>query len=149
MTNNVDPQQQGRIRARVPSVLGDRETGWALPCSPYAGNGVGFFFIPDVDSKVWIEFEAGNIEAPIWSGGFWGIGEAPNMPALAETKIIKTSTATVKLDDMPGVGGITIETTSGMKIVMDAMGIEISYGAQKIKLGPANVSINDGALDVM
>lgn len=149
VTDNLDPQNQGRIRARVPAVLGDQETGWALPCSPYAGNGVGFFFIPDNDSKIWIEFEGGNPGAPIWTGGFWGIGEVPNMPALADVKMIKTSTATIKLDDTPGVGGITIETTAGMKIVMDSMGIEISYGSQKIKLSAANVSINDGALDIM
>ena len=71
------------------------------------------------------------------------------MPALADVKMIKTSTATIKLDDTPGVGGITIETTAGMKIVMDSMGIEISYGAKKVKISAANVSINDGALDVM
>ena len=64
-------------------------------------------------------------------------------------KIIKTSTATVKLDDTPGVGGITIETTAGMKIVMDPMGIEISYGSQNIKISSANVSVNNGALDIM
>ncbi len=149
VTDNVDPQMQGRIVARVPAVLGDQKTGWAMPCSPYAGNGVGFFFVPDVDSKVWIEFEGGNIAAPIWTGGFWGIGEVPNMPALAAVKMIKTKTATVKLDDTPGIGGITIETTAGMKIVMDSFGIEISYGAKKIKISAANVSINDGALDVM
>jgi len=149
VTDNLDPQNLGRIRARVPAVMGDQEIGWALPCSPYAGNGVGFFFVPDVDSKVWIEFEGGNIDAPIWTGGFWGIGEVPSMPAIAEVKMIKTTTATVKLDDTPGVGGITIETASGMKIVMDSMGIEISYGSQNIKISSTNISINNGALDVM
>jgi uncharacterized protein involved in type VI secretion and phage assembly len=149
VTDNRDPQNQGRIRARVPAVMGDQETGWALPCSPYAGNGVGFFFVPDTDSKVWIEFEAGNIESPIWTGGFWGIGEVPNIPAMAEIKMIKTSTATIKLDDTPGVGGITIETTSGMKIMMDSMGIEISYGAQNVKISSTNISVNNGALDIM
>ena len=46
VTNNNDPLKQGRIRATVPAVLGDRETGWALPCAPYGGDGVGFVFLP-------------------------------------------------------------------------------------------------------
>ena len=75
VTDNNEPLKQGRIRATVPAVLGDRESGWALPCTPCSR---GFFFIPPVDAKVWIEFEGGNPEVPIWSGCFWGPGEAPS-----------------------------------------------------------------------
>ena len=84
---------QGRIRAKVPAVFGEDETGWALPAAPYGGSGVGIFFVPPVDANVWIEFEGGNTDYPIWAGCFWGVGEAPVMPALPDTKIIKTDTA--------------------------------------------------------
>jgi uncharacterized protein involved in type VI secretion and phage assembly len=140
---------QGRIRAKVPAVFGEEETGWALPCSPYAGSGVGFFFVPPVDSNVWIEFEGGDGDYPIWTGGFWGVGETPAVPGLASTKIIKTDTATIKLDDLPGAGGITIETTTGLKIVMNITGIELSNGAASVKLTPASVSVNNGALEII
>jgi hypothetical protein len=149
VTDNKDPLMQGRIRAKVPAVFGDEETGWALPCVPYAGSGVGFFFIPPVDANIWIEFENGNPDYPIWVGGFWGIGEAPKMPALPDFKVIKTDTATITINDLPGAGGITIETTTGLKIVMDISGIELSNGAASVKLTPAGVSINDGALEVI
>jgi len=149
ITDNIDPLNQGRVRARVPEVLGDEETGWALPCVPYGGSGVGFFFIPPVEAKVWIEFEKGNLDSPIWVGCFWGVGEVPKIPALPDVKIIKTDSATITLDDIPGAGGITIETTSGLKVLMNVEGIELSNGSQNIKLTPANVSINNGALDVM
>lgn len=149
VTDNNDPLMLGRIRAKVPAVLGDQETGWALPCSPYGGSGVGFFFVPPADANVWMEFEAGNPDYPIWTGCFWGAGEVPATPGLATTKIIKTDTASIKLDDLPGVGGVTIETTSGLKIVMNVSGIEISNGASSIKLTPASVSVNNGALEVM
>lgn len=149
VTDNMDPLMQGRIRANVPAVFGDEDTGWALPSVPYAGNGVGFFFIPPVDANVWIEFEGGDTDSPIWTGCFWGTAEAPAMPAIPDTKIIKTDTATIKLDDLPGVGGITIETTSGLKIVMNVSGIEISNGAGNIKVTAASVSVNNGALEVI
>ena len=140
---------QGRVRAKVPAVFGDEDTGWALPSVPYAGNGVGFFFIPPVDANVWMEFEGGNTDSPIWTGCFWGTAEAPALPAIPDTKIIKTDTATIKLDDLPGVGGITIETTSGLKIVMNVSGIEISNGAGNIKVTAASVSVNNGALEII
>ena len=149
VTTNADEENRGRIRAKVPAVFDEEEAGWALPCVPYAGPGVGFFFIPPVDAHVWIEFEQGKSDKPIWTGCFWYLGEAPVLPALADTKIIKTKTATLKLDDLPGAEGITIETKSGLKIVMNVEGIELSNGAASVKLTPASVSVNNGALEVI
>lgn len=149
VTDNTDPLMQGRIRATVPAVFGEEDSGWALPAAPYFGSGVGFFFVPPVDANVWIEFEGGDADYPIWTGGFWETGETPATPGLPSTKIIKTDTATIKLDDMPGAGGITIETTTGLKIVMDVTGIELSNGSMSVKLTPASVSVNNGALEVI
>lgn len=147
--NNVDPLQQGRMQVSVPAVLGEGTLSWAMPCVPYAGPGVGFFAIPPTGANVWVEFEGGDPNYPIWSGAFWGTGEAPNIPALAETKVLKTDTITLKLDDLPGVGGVTIETALGMKITITAMGIEINNGqGGSIKLTGPQVSVNDGALEV-
>jgi uncharacterized protein involved in type VI secretion and phage assembly len=148
--NNVDPMQLGRIQVSVPSVLGEGRMSWAMPCVPYAGSGVGFFAIPPVGANIWVEFEGGNLDYPIWSGCFWGVGEVPAMPAIAEMKVLKTDMGTITLNDLPGVGGITIETTTGMKIEINALGIEITNGqGGSIKLTGPQVSINDGALDVI
>jgi len=147
VTDNHDPLMQGRLRARVPAVFGDQETGWALPCTPYGGKDVGFFFIPPVGSNVWIEFEGGSTEVPIWSGCFWGPEEAPAVTP--EVKVIKTGFATMIVKDLPGAGEITIECTTGSKIVMNTSGIQLVDGAASVKLTPAAVSINDGALEVI
>jgi len=148
VTSNLDPLRQGRIRARVQDVLGSNESGWALPSVPYAGKGVGLFLIPPAGASVWIEFEHGDPDYPIWSGCFWASGELPTVVTTAETKVLKTDLATITLNDQPGIGGITIQTTSGAKIVMNAEGIEISSGSGNIKLMPQGVSINNGALEV-
>jgi uncharacterized protein involved in type VI secretion and phage assembly len=149
VTDNRDPLMQGRIRAKVPDILGDNDSGWALPALPYAGDGVGLFVIPPTDGAVWIEFEHGDPDYPIWTGCFWAAGQVPATPAFPEIKILKTDVGTIKIDDTPGAGGITIETTSGAKIEIKATGIEINNGqGGSIKLTGPQVSINDGALEV-
>jgi hypothetical protein len=152
--NNIDPQQQGRLQVSVPAVLGEGSLSWAMPCVPYAGPGVGFFAIPPVGANVWVEFEAGNPDYPIWNGVFWALGEAPLAPALAFTKVLQTDCITLKLDDTPGSGGFTLEVNPPavaipVKLVCDADGVKLTHGAASIKLTPASVSINNGALEVM
>ncbi|MDR0493413.1 MAG: phage baseplate assembly protein V [Nitrososphaerota archaeon] len=148
VTENQDPLKIGRIRANVPAIFGDNNSGWALPCTPYAGAEVGFFCIPPKNAMVWIEFESGNPEKPIWTGGFWNEGETPDKSASPDIKILKTNTATITLDDTSGAENITLETASGLKIVMDQKGIELSNGSQKIKIGSSGVTINDDALEI-
>jgi uncharacterized protein involved in type VI secretion and phage assembly len=110
---------------------------------------VGLFLIPPSDASVWIEFEQGNPNHPIWSGCFWAEGEPPATPALAAKKVLKTDSATVTLDDTPGAGGITLETTGGQKIKLSASAIEIDTGmGATIKLSGPTVKINDQALEV-
>lgn len=150
VSDNRDPLFLGRVRAKVQDVYGENESGWALPAVPYAGDGVGLFLIPPTDASVWIEFEHGDPDYPIWSGCFWAQGEVPASPAVAEMKVLKTDVATITLNDLPGAGGVTIETSAGMKIVINTTGIEINNGQNgSIKLTGPQVSINSGALEVM
>src|SRR5215217_5976038 len=119
VTNNQDPNNLGRLKARVPEVLGDVETGWALPAAPFAGNGIGLFIVPPPDSGVWIEFEAGDVSRPIWSGCWWGEGQLPNQ-ATPEIKVLKTvSGHTITLDDTDGSEKVEVTDKNGAKIVMD------------------------------
>jgi uncharacterized protein involved in type VI secretion and phage assembly len=147
--NNIDPQQMGRIQVSVSAVLGEGTLSWAMPCVPYAGSGVGFFAIPPNGANVWVEFEGGDPDYPVWSGCFWGLGEVPALPAIAEMKVLKTDMGTITLNDLPGLGGIKIETTLGAKIEITAQGIEINNGlGGSITLMGPQVSINNGALEV-
>lgn len=74
VTDVTDPKKIGRLRAKVPAVLGeDVDSGWALPCVP-AGGGKerGMLFLPQVGDTVWVEFAGGDVSRPIWTGTFWG-----------------------------------------------------------------------------
>jgi hypothetical protein len=152
--NNIDPQLQGRVQVSVPAVLGEGTLSWAMPNSPYAGDGVGLFAVPPVDANVWVEFEGGDPDYPIWAGCFWGIGEAPDPLATPFVKILETDNCTLKLDDTPGAGGVTIEArppsvTAAVTIALNASGIEITSGQASVKLSLIDVSINNGALQVI
>ena len=152
--NNIDPQQMGRIQVSAPAVLGEGTLSWAMPCVPYAGPQVGLFTVPPVGANVWVEFEGGDPDYPIWSGCFWGLGEAPALPAIAEMKVLKTDSLTLTFSDLPGIGGFTLEVNPPavpipVKLVCDASGVELSHGAASVKLTPASVSINNGALEVI
>jgi len=147
VTDNEDPNGLGRIRAKVQDVLGDQKSGWALPALPYAGNNVGLYLIPPVDAFVWVEFEHGDPDYPVWTGCFWGAHDQVPGPG-PDVKILQTDTGKVIVDDTSGDSNITIETTSGLKIMMDSRGISISNGQQKIVLSSDRVLVNNGALEV-
>jgi uncharacterized protein involved in type VI secretion and phage assembly len=153
VTDNQDPMFLGRVRAKVKD-LGDDEFGWATACTPFAGKGSGFFAIPDVGVGVWIEFEHGDPEYPVWSGCWWGAQtDVPSEtlePPFQKTIIKTVGGHSVLLDDTPGVGGIIIQTSTGQKISLTSLGIEIDDGqGGAIKMQGPQVSINNGALDVI
>jgi hypothetical protein len=154
---NLDPFGQGRLQVSVPAVLGDARMAWAMPCSPYAGPGVGLFMIPPAGAQIWVEFEGGDPDFPIWSGGFWGAGEAPSPapgpPQIAQ-KILKTDSITLTLNDLPGGGGVTLDVASpavavAATIEVTSAGIVLSVSSAKIEITAAGVAINGDALRVL
>jgi uncharacterized protein involved in type VI secretion and phage assembly len=154
VTDVDDPTMVGRIRARVPDVMGAGESGWAMPAAPFGGSATGFFALPTVGSGVWIEFEHGDPDFPIWSGSWWGsVAEIPPdllAPPYQKVLIQTAGGHSITLDDTPGIGGITLKTSTGQKIVLSALGIEISNGmGASVKLQGPTVSVNDGGLQVI
>jgi len=135
-----------RIKAKVPAVLGDADSGWCMPCVPYAGPQVGFAFLPEVGSGVWIEFEGGDVSYPVWVGGYWRDGETPSNVGAHVKVIVTTAPHTLVLDD--DQKSITITDSNGNTVTLDAAGITLSKGSQQVVVSDLSVSVNDGALEV-
>jgi uncharacterized protein involved in type VI secretion and phage assembly len=155
--NNVDPLQIGRIQAQVPDVSGLLPSSWAMPCLPGAGINTGVFTVPPIGAGVWIEFEHGDPDFPIWVGGYWGsAAETPLMahavpPGVAGITLQTTLKNGITISDVPGpTGGILIQTTSGAMISVSDVGITISNGkgATLMMTGPTT-DINAGALTIV
>jgi uncharacterized protein involved in type VI secretion and phage assembly len=155
--NNIDPMQMGRIMVQVPDVSNVIPSTWAMPCVPFTGIQSGFFVVPAIGSGVWIEFEHGDPDYPIWTGGFWGsAGEVPALalagaPGLQSIVIQTTTQNTLMISDNPGpTGGILLKTATGAMLAISDTGITISngQGATILMTGPA-VTVNQGALEVI
>ena len=150
VSDNQDPKNIGRIKAKVPEVLGDVETGWALPCLPYSGNGSGTYSVPEPEAGVWIEFEAGDVSRPLWSGCWWKENQLPEnnggTMATPPLKIIRSekglmvafddNSQEITLSDENGSNMVTITVTDGKvkiqgatKVVVEAPHIELVENA--------------------
>ncbi len=149
VADNDDPTHRGRLKVRVPAVLGDVET-WAMPCAPYAGEGVGFYALPERGAGVWVEFEGGDPAYAVWTGFFWADDERPadqdGTDATPPLKIWRSQEGLlVALDDggrkiavsdsdgsnllkiEVNQGQVTVQATS--KVVVEAPQIELVQGA--------------------
>ena len=149
VANNIDPLMQGRLQVNVPAVLGSDGLSWAMPCVPYAGSGVGFFFIPPNGANIWVEFEGGDPDYAVWTGCFWGLGEAPP-PALPGQKVLKTDAFTLTINELiPGAPLVSIETSSGAKLSFTPTGAELSVTTGQLALSGLQITLNNDALVVM
>ena len=155
--NNIDPMQMGRLMVQVPDVGGLMPSTWAMPCVPVAGIQNGMFAVPLIGSGVWIEYEQGDIDHPIWVGCFWG--SAAEVPALARLTPPAVQAITLQtplqngltISDLPGPsGGIMLKSATGATLIVNDTGIYIQNGkgASIVMNGPT-VTVNAGALTIV
>jgi uncharacterized protein involved in type VI secretion and phage assembly len=131
----------------VPSVLGEQESGWCMPCVPYAGAQAGIAFIPEEGAGVWIEFEGGDVSYPIWTGCYWRTGEKPDDAKPAVKTIITKQGLKIILDD--DNGKIEISDTNDNKVTLDSSGLVLDHGgSKKVEITDSSVSVNSGNLEV-
>src|SRR5262249_22662166 len=147
--NNVDPLQIGRLLVLVPDASGVAPSTWAMPCVPLAGIQTGFYALPAIGSGVWVEFEQGNPDYPIWVGCFWGsAAEVPTLaravPPLVPGITLQTPLQNgIQISDVPGVGGILLKTATGAAILINDTGILIQNGkGASIALAGPTVTVN-------
>lgn len=158
--DNADSANVGRLKVTVPSVLGTLEL-WAMPCVPYAGDGVGFYSLPEAGTGVWVEFEAGDPSYPVWTGFFWGSGQLPDSGGAA-VKIWKTQKVTIRIDD--DADEIVTSSSSDTKVTLakeaktesngathtvSSSGVTSEKGSGKVEVTDSAVKINSGAFEVM
>ena len=167
--NNIDPEQRGRIVVLVPDVYGMVPGMWAMPCLPIAGMQQGTYMVPQVGASVWIEFEKGDPEYPIWVGGFWNAlsdvpssglvpppippGQAIVLQTTLQHSIVISDAAAVPVTSPPAppapvsTGGVVLRSPSGATVVVNDTGIYINNGkGASIDLVGSAVFVNNVAL---
>jgi len=169
--SNVDPLMQGRITVEVPDVGGVTPSTFVNPCVPLAGKQEGTFMVPQIGASVWIQFEAGDPDKPVWLGGSWP--DPAMVPAAALSPVQPPGQAIVFQTTMqqlfmisdappvpmmapvpapapPGTGGIVLRSPTGAMIVVNDAGIFINNGkGATVELVGNSVMINKIALVVV
>jgi hypothetical protein len=147
---NVDPLMMGRILVEVPDVGGNAISSWALPCLPGAGSNMGMFTVPHIGAAVWVEFERGDPDRPIWVGGWYSEAD---VPVLART--VPPATNGITLQTQAGNGivisdtlGILITLANGTMIQLTPAGTLTLTGTAAINIVAPMVDVNAGALQV-
>jgi uncharacterized protein involved in type VI secretion and phage assembly len=142
---------------QVPDVGGLIPGTWAMPCFPMTGKQMGAYMLPQVGAGVWVEFEQGNRDYPIWSGSWYGlVAEVPvlalaGIPASPNIVLQSAAQNAVVVSDVPGpTGGIMLKSATGATIIVNDTGIYIQNGkgASIVMTGPT-VTINNCALVIV
>ncbi len=158
--NNIDPELRGRLMLTVPDVLGLIPSTWAEACVPLTGPTgppMGMYVVPPIGTGVWVEFENGDPDYPVWVGCRWGVasGVPPlahaGLPVSPNIVIQSAGQSTIMVSDLPGpTGGIMLKSLTGATIIVNDTGIYLQNGkgASLTMVGPA-VTINNGALTII
>ena len=158
--NNVDPLMRGRLLLEVPDVTGLVPSSWAEPCVPLAGPSgppMGVYMVPPIGAGVWVEFENGDPDHPIWTGCRVATGDVPPLalagnpadPNICIQSLLQHMVMISDLPPSPITGGIILKSTTGAMIVVNDSGIYISNGkgAMLTMIGPT-IDFNVGALTI-
>ena len=159
VVNTVDPERLARLQATVPDVLGTASSTWAMPSLPFASAHAGVVAVPPVGARVWIEFEQGDPDYPIWSGCWWGsASDVPavvlsGQPGVGQITLVTPGQHTLVISDLPGVaGGITVRTSGGARITLNdnaivldnGKGAAISLVGNAVRIGGGEIVIDTG-----
>lgn len=151
VTDNQDPDNQGRVRIRLPwspDNDGAAYENWARLATMMAGNNRGSWFVPDVDDEVLVGFEAGDPRRPYVVGMLWNGSDAPpeQMDSDNNLKTILSRTGIrITMDDTEGSVKLTLSTPGGHSLVFDDGNQSITAAdtaGNTIKMEPGNISVS-------
>jgi hypothetical protein len=157
VVNPTTPETNGRLTATV-TVGGTPMLVVAEACTPFAGASMGFYAMPQAQAGVWIEFEEGDLNRPIWTGCWWPEGQL----ALALGTGVDFTTLPLAMQSAAGnrlvIGTfsddcITLETAladAGARVVISMDKLTLSFGPLvSIELSIDGVKICGEALTVV
>lgn len=156
---NVDPELRGRIMCMVPDVLGPVPSSWCEACAPLAGPTgppMGVYMVPPIGAGVWVEFEQGDPNRPVWTGCRFAPSNVPplafaGLPISPNIVMQTAGQNSIVISDLPGpTGGIMLKSLTGATLIVNDTGIYIQNGkgAMITLIGPT-IDFNGGALTIL
>src|SRR3954471_2548845 len=121
VTNVKDPEKQGRVKVCFPRLPGKPESDWARVCHPSAGDGRGFYWMPEVSDEVLVAFERGQSSTPYVIGALWNGKDKPMKDAYTDdntTRMIQTKSGhQIVMSDKDGEEKMSIADGSGKRTI--------------------------------
>lgn len=132
-----DPLQQRRLRVAVPQTTGYETTGWAWPKDP---SGV-HTEVPPVGQGVWVSYQGGDPEYPVWEGAF-GTNQASNkylyLKPLSNSESVSDVTDLLKVNSkVDGTSEVDVTDTLLNVVRNRYYGVFLNTGTQTT--GSANI----------
>jgi len=170
VTNVEDPENLGRVKVKYGWMTDDAESFWARVVGIGAGNGAGYWIIPQVGDEVLVAFEHGDMQRPYILGGLWNAEDAPPPTAKGggrdpevrswhsasghhitvhdnednKIEIVTQGGQKIILDDANK--NITIASSSGMVVTFDDGGSKFSVEGSEIEIkASGSLKIEAGA----
>jgi uncharacterized protein involved in type VI secretion and phage assembly len=122
VTDNYDPRGLGRIRVRFHWMKENEKSPWLRVTTPHAGNGKGFFAIPEIGEEVIVAFEGDHPARPYVIGSVYH-GKAPSHFSTEQNdlKVFQSRSGNkILLDD--SAGSVLIEDKDGNLLKLDGAG---------------------------
>jgi len=144
VSDNVDPDDEARVKVSYPRFDQAMVSEWARVAQPYAGNGYGFVFVPEVGDEVLVAFVQGDMRFPIIVGGLYnGVDKPPTSPRDdRDQKLIKTKGEHELLfDDTAGSERVRLRTAGGHMADLDDEGKQVTVSST----GGNTVVLDDNA----
>lgn len=146
----------GRVQVSYPGLSDDFTSGWAPCVRPMAGDGMGFYALPQKGEQVLVAFEHGDLTKPYVLGSLWNVGESPpeKNDGTNSRRVIKSKAGhTIVFDDTADVGQLVIKDKLGSSITLDAGDGSITISAKgKLKLEAAGgahaLTIDETQVDI-
>jgi len=156
-----DPEFRGRLMLTIPDVLSFVPSTWAEPCTPLsgpAGPGMGVYMVPPPGAGVWVMFEQGDPDKPVWIGcRFDTQADPPAMsklsnpvdPSIIVSTMLQNQLVISDQPPTPVTGGIVLQSTTGAMLVVNDSGIYIdnAKGASIWLVGPS-ITFNKTAMAI-
>lgn len=155
-----DPENRGRVRVMCPKVLGEAKSAWCEPCVPVAYDSGGDFAIPKLNEFVWVEFEEGNSNKPIYTGGLWSTNKSPSNPyetaerhitwGKCKIKMSKGNVVTVSTGDssVTLTGGATTVKAGGSSVQVTGDSVVITVGGSTITVDGGSIKLSSAKIDL-
>jgi Type VI secretion system/phage-baseplate injector OB domain len=144
---------RGELRVRVPGILEEDGSGGQQPLEAVATPAFmpGLFWVPEVGDPVWVEFAAGDVNHPIWTGVWYPTDATPanadgDRPT-EDQKVVRTpSGQVVFFDDTAGSEKLVLKDEKNQnQVVLDSNGMKLETSSCSIELTASGVKITNGA----